>query len=346
MSNSQPDFKALIAKIAAGQTLSVTDAKTAFNTILSGDATPSQMGAFLMGLHLRGETVDELIGGVSVLREKATYITAPDNAVDVVGTGGDGHGTLNISTAAAFVTAGAGVPVAKHGNKAASSRSGTADVQAVLGINTECDFSLTQRAVHEAGIGFMVAYRHHGAMRHVGPTRVELGIRTIFNLLGVMSNPAAVKRQLIGVYDPNWMRPMAETLRELGSTHIWVMHGADGLDELSTTGPSQVVEMKNGEIREFEITPEQYGLAKVGLAALKGGTPEENAEALLALLQGTSGPYRDVTLLNAGAAIMIGGKCATVEEGIELAAQSIDDGAAFKAFETLKRISNEKVREG
>ncbi len=346
MSNSQPDFKALIAKIAAGQTLTVTDAKTAFNTILSGDATPSQMGAFLMGLHLRGETVDELIGGVSVLREKATYITAPDNAVDVVGTGGDGHGTLNISTAAAFVTAGAGVPVAKHGNKAASSRSGTADVQAVLGINTECDFSLTQRAVHEAGIGFMVAYRHHGAMRHVGPTRVELGIRTIFNLLGVMSNPAAVKRQLIGVYDPSWMRPMAETLRELGSTHIWVMHGADGLDELSTTGPSQVVEMKNGEIREFEITPEQYGLAKVELAALKGGTPEENAEALMALLQGASGPYRDVTLLNAGAAIMIGGKCATVEEGIKLAAQSIDDGAALTAFETLKRISNEKVQEG
>ncbi|MAL79686.1 MAG: anthranilate phosphoribosyltransferase [Sneathiella sp.] len=341
MSTVQPDFKALIAKIATGKTLSVEEAKIAFNIILSGDATPSQMGAFLMGLHLRGETVDELIGGVSVLREKATYITAPENAVDVVGTGGDGHGTLNISTAAAFVTAGAGVPVAKHGNKAASSRSGTADVQAVLGINTECDFALTERAVHEAGIGFMVAYRHHGAMRHVGPTRGELGIRTIFNLLGVMSNPAAVKRQLIGVYDPAWMRPMAETLRELGSSHIWVMHGADGLDELTTTGPSQVVEMKDGAISSFEITPEQYGFTRVSLDDIKGGTPQENAAALLAVLKGEAGPYRDITLLNAGAAIMIGGKCSRVEEGIDLARQSIDSGAALNAFETLKRISNE-----
>ena len=343
MNSVQPEFKVLIAKIASGKTLTVDEAKTAFNIILSGDATPAQMGAFLMGLHLRGETVEELVGGVSVLREKATYITAPENAVDVVGTGGDGHGTLNISTAAAFVTAGAGVPVAKHGNKAASSRSGTADVQAVLGINTECDFALTERAIREAGIGFMVAYRHHGAMRHVGPTRSELGIRTIFHLLGVMSNPAAVKRQLIGVYDPRWMRPMAKTLRELGSTHIWVMHGSDGLDELTTTGPSRVVELKNGEIAEFEVTPEQIGLKKVPIEALKGGTPERNAEALSALLNGTPGPYRDVALLNAGAAIMIGGKCDTVAEGIELARQSIDTGAALNAFETLKRISNETV---
>ncbi|WP_339634703.1 anthranilate phosphoribosyltransferase [uncultured Sneathiella sp.] len=343
MNSVQPEFKTLIAKIASGKTLTVDEAKTAFNIILSGDATPAQMGAFLMGLHLRGETVEELVGGVSVLREKATYITAPENAVDVVGTGGDGHGTLNISTAAAFVTAGAGVPVAKHGNKAASSRSGTADVQAVLGINTECDFALTERAIREAGIGFMVAYRHHGAMRHVGPTRSELGIRTIFNLLGVMSNPANVKRQLIGVYLPRWMRPMAETLRKLGSTHVWIMEGADGLDELTTTGPSNVVELKNGEITEFEVTPEQFGLKKVPIEALKGGTPERNAEALTALLNGDPGPYRDVALLNAGAAIMIGGKCDTVAEGIELARQSIDTGAALNAFETLKRISNETV---
>ncbi|MAZ03889.1 MAG: anthranilate phosphoribosyltransferase [Sneathiella sp.] len=343
MINVQPSFKALIATIASGKTLTVDEAKTAFNVILSGDATPAQMGAFLMGLHMRGETVDELIGGVTVLREKATYITAPENAVDVVGTGGDGHGTLNISTAAAFITAGAGVPVAKHGNKAASSRSGTADVQAVLGINTECDFSLTERAIYEAGIGFMVAYRHHGAMRHVGPTRSELGIRTIFNLLGVMSNPAAVKRQLIGVYLPRWMRPMAETLRELGSTHVWIMEGADGLDELTTTGPSRVVELKNNEITEFEITPEQFGIERVSIEALKGGTPEENAKALMALLNGAPGPYRDVALLNAGAAIMIGGKCDTVGEGIALARQSIDTGAALNAFEALKRISNETV---
>ncbi|WP_169545570.1 anthranilate phosphoribosyltransferase [Sneathiella aquimaris] len=334
------DFKGLLSQIGAGQSLSVDEAKLAFNTILSGDATPSQMGAFLMGLHLRGETVDELIGGVTVLREKANYITAPEGAVDVVGTGGDGHGTLNISTAAAFVTAGAGVPVAKHGNKAASSRSGTADVQAVLGINTECDLALTERAVHEAGIGFMVAYRHHGAMRHVGPTRVELGLRTIFNLLGVMSNPAAVKRQLTGVYDPRWMRPMAETLKELGSERVWIMHGADGLDELTTTGPSQVVELKDGAITEFEITPEEVGLPRVGLKDIKGGTPQENAKALLALLNGDKGPYRDVTLLNAGAAILIGEKCETLKEGIALAAQSIDSGAARHAFEEMKRITN------
>jgi len=343
MTDNMQNFKALVAKIAAGQTLSMEETRQAFNIILSGDATPSQMGAFLMGLHLRGETVDELVGAVSVMREKATYITAPDGAVDVVGTGGDGHGTLNISTAAAFITAGAGVPVAKHGNRAASSKSGTADVQAVLGINTECDFALTQRAVVEAGIGFMAAYRHHGAMRHVGPTRVELGIRTIFNLLGVMSNPAAVKRQLIGVYDPRWMRPMAETLRELGSEHIWVTYGSDGLDELTTTGPSEVVEMKDGEIREFTVTPEEAGLTKVTLDDLKGGTPQENAKALMALLNGETGPYRDVALLNAGAAILISGKSDDLLGGIERASEAIDSGRALTAFETLKSISNEAV---
>ncbi|MBL4739496.1 MAG: anthranilate phosphoribosyltransferase [Sneathiella sp.] len=334
------NFKALISTIAAGETLSTEEARFAFNTILSGDATPSQMGAFLMGLHLRGETTQELVGGVSVLREKASYIKAPEGAIDLVGTGGDGYGTQNISTAAAFVVAGAGVPVAKHGNKAASSKSGTADVQAVLGINTECDLALTEKALFEAGIGFMVAYRHHGAMRHVGPTRVELGIRTIFNLLGVMSNPAAVKRQLTGVYDPRWMIPMAETLRELGSEHVWIMHGSDGLDELTTTGPSFVAELKDGDIREFEITPEEMGLERVTLDALKGGTPEENARDLLALLKGAKGPYRDVALLNAGAAILIGGKCDTVREGIELAEKSIDSGKALHAMEELKRITN------
>ncbi|MBE7637555.1 anthranilate phosphoribosyltransferase [Sneathiella sp. P13V-1] len=340
---SVANFKNLIAKIASGGTLSEEEAKEAFNIILSGDATPSQMGAFLMGLHLRGETVDELVGGVSVLREKATYITAPEGAIDLVGTGGDGHGTYNISTAAAFVVAGAGVPVAKHGNKAASSKSGTADVQAELGINTECDLSLTQKAVHEANIGFMVAYRHHGAMRHVGPTRVELGIRTIFNLLGVMSNPAAVKRQLTGVYDPRWMIPMVETLKALGSEHVWIMHGSDGLDELTTTGPSLVAELKDGQIREFEITPEEVGLPRATLDELKGGTPAENAAALMALLKGEASPYRDVTLLNAGAALVVGGKCNSVKEGIDLAAQSIDSGKALAAMEKLKEITNLSV---
>ena len=337
------NFKALIGKISQGETLSQDESKEAFNIILSGDATPSQMGAFLMGLHLRGETTDELIGGVSVLREKASYITAPEGAIDLVGTGGDGFGTLNISTAAAFVVAGAGVPVAKHGNKAASSRSGTADVQAELGINTECDLSLTEKAIHEAGIGFMVAYRHHGAMRHVGPTRVELGIRTIFNLLGVMSNPAAVKRQLTGVYDPRWMRPMAETLKELGSEHVWIMHGTDGLDELTTTAPSLVVELKDGQISEFEITPEEVELPKAKMEDLIGGTPAQNAKALLALLNGEKGAYRDITLLNAAAGLVVGGKCSSVKEGIAIAADAIDSGKALKAMENLKRITNMAV---
>ncbi|OUR76999.1 anthranilate phosphoribosyltransferase [Alphaproteobacteria bacterium 46_93_T64] len=334
------NFKGLIAKIASGETLTQVEAKLAFSTILSGDATPSQMGAFLLGLHLRGETTDEMIGGVSVLREKAKYITAPEGAIDLVGTGGDGYGTLNISTAAAFVVAGAGVPVAKHGNKAASSKSGTADVQAELGINTECDLSLTEKAVHEAGIGFMVAYRHHGAMRHVGPTRVELGIRTIFNLLGVMSNPAAVKRQLTGVYDPRWMLPMAQTLQQLGSEHVWIMHGSDGLDELTTTGPSYVAELKDGKIREFEITPEEVGLPRATLADITGGTPAENAKALMALLKGEHSAYRDITLLNAGAGLVVGGKCDTVKDGIALAAEAIDNGKALHAMEELKRITN------
>lgn len=337
------NFKALIGKISQGETLSQDESKEAFNIILSGDATPSQMGAFLMGLHLRGETTDELIGGVSVLREKASYITAPEGAIDLVGTGGDGFGTLNISTAAAFVVAGAGVPVAKHGNKAASSRSGTADVQAELGINTECDLSLTEKAIHEAGIGFMVAYRHHGAMRHVGPTRVELGIRTIFNLLGVMSNPAAVKRQLTGVYDPRWMRPMAETLKELGSEHVWIMHGTDGLDELTTTAPSLIVELKDGQISEFEITPEEVGLPRAKIEDLIGGTPAQNAKALLALLNGEKGAYRDITLLNAAAGLVVGGKCSSVKDGIGMAADAIDSGKALQAMETLKRITNMAV---
>ncbi len=341
--NTINTFKSLIGKIAAGETLNQQQAKEAFNTILSGDATPSQMGAFLMGLHLRGETTDEMIGGVSVLRDKANYITAPEGAIDLVGTGGDGFGTLNISTAAAFVVAGAGVPVAKHGNKAASSRSGTADVQAELGINTECDLSLTEKAVHEAGIGFMVAYRHHGAMRHVGPTRVELGIRTIFNLLGVMSNPAAVKRQLTGVYDPRWMIPMAETLKELGSEHVWIMHGTDGLDELTTTAPSLVVELKDGKITEFEITPEDVGLERVSMDKLIGGTPAENAKALRALLEGEKSAYRDITLLNAAAGLIVGGKCTDLSAGMELAANAIDSGKALKAMEELKRITNMTV---
>ncbi|MDP7545909.1 MAG: anthranilate phosphoribosyltransferase, partial [Alphaproteobacteria bacterium] len=241
-----PDFRALVAIVADGSSLSVEQARTAFDVMMSGDATPSQMGAFLMALRVRGETVDEITGGVMTMREKMTPIAAPPEAMDIVGTGGDGKGTVNISTATAIVVAGCGVPVAKHGNRAASSKTGTTDVQGALGINVDADFSLLQTALDEAGLCFMAAPRHHGAMRNVGPTRVEMGTRTIFNILGPLSNPAGVKRQLIGVFDRRWMRPMAETLRALGSERIWVVHGADGTDEITTTGPTYVAALEDG----------------------------------------------------------------------------------------------------
>lgn len=339
-SNERPwDFKELLGIVSQGKSLTEAQAETAFDIIMSGDATPSQMGGFLMALRVRGETVAEITGAARIMRDKATKIKAPAGAIDVVGTGGDKSGTYNISTAAALVVAGAGVPVAKHGNRAASSKSGSADVLTELGIDLETDFANVERAVAEAGIGFMMAQRHHGAMRNVGPTRVELGTPTIFNILGPLSNPALVKRYLIGCFRPNFIDAMAETLGNLGAERAWVVHGADGLDELSTTGVNQVASLENGTVTRLEIGPDDVGLPTVGLDAIKGGTPEENAAALRAVLAGETGAYRDVVLFNAGAALMIAGEAATPGDGVALAAQSIDSGAAAKALEKMVAIT-------
>ena len=343
MAGDMPDFKELIAIVADGTPLNVDQARAAFDVMMSGDATPSQMGAFLMALRVRGESVAEITGGVMTMRERMTKIIAPPGAMDIVGTGGDGKHTLNISTATAIVVAGCGVPIAKHGNRAASSKTGTTDVQNTLGINVDADFSLLQAALDEAGLCFMAAPRHHGAMRNVGPTRVEMGTRTIFNILGPMSNPAGVKLQLIGVFAREWMRPMAETLRTLGSEKVWVVHGADGTDEITTTGPTYVVALEDGEITEFEVTPEQAGLPLATLEDLCGGEAEENAAALNALLQGAKGAYRDVVLFNAAAALMIAGKAADLPAGVAIAADAIDDGLALEKLHRIVEISNRTV---
>ena len=337
------DFRPLIAQIAGGDTLSVDQARQAFDIMMSGNATPAQMGGFLVGLALRGETVDEITGGVMTMRAKMTAIAAPDAAIDIVGTGGDGLGTFNVSTGAALVVAACGVPVAKHGNRAASSKTGTADVLSALGVNLDADFTLVQKALDEAGLCFMLAPRHHGAMRNVGPTRVELGTRTIFNILGPMSNPAGVKRQLIGVFADRWRVPMAQTLRELGSERVWVVHGSDGADELTTTGVSRIAALEDGEIREFELRPEEAGLQPVALEALKGGAPEENAAALKAMLQGEPGAFRDIVLYNAAAGLMIAGEEKTLTDGVARAAEAIDAGKAFAKLEALARITNEDI---
>ena len=343
MAEDKPDFKSLIAIVADGNALSVEQARGAFHIMMSGDATPSQMGAFLMALRVRGESVDEITGGVMVMRERMTTLNAPPGTMDIVGTGGDGKKTLNISTATTFVVAGCGVPIAKHGNRAASSESGTTDVQSALGINVDADFSLLQTALDEANLCFMAAQRHHGAMRNVGPTRVEMGTRTIFNILGPMSNPAGVKRQLIGVFAREWMMPMAETLRTLGSEKVWVVHGSDGTDEITSTGPTYVAALEDGEITEFEITPDQAGIPTATLADLRGGTIAENAAALTALLDGAPSAYRDVVLFNAAAALMIAGKAADFSDGVEMAARSIDDNHAAEKLAQLVEITNRDV---
>ncbi|MBT3535847.1 MAG: anthranilate phosphoribosyltransferase [Rhodospirillaceae bacterium] len=340
MADDKLDFKALIAIVADGQALNAEQARAAFDVMMSGDATPSQMGAFLMALRVRGESVAEITGGVMAMRQRMTTIMAPADAMDIVGTGGDGKGTLNISTATAFVVAGCGVPIAKHGNRAASSKSGTTDVQSALGINVDADFPILQQALDETGLCFMAAQRHHGAMRNIGPTRVEIGTRTIFNILGPMTNPAGVKRQLIGVFAREWMRPMAETLKTLGSERVWIVHGSDGSDEITTTGPTYVATLSDGEITEFEISPDQAGLPMATLADLQGGEAAENAAALTNLLEGGAGAYRDIVLFNAAAALMIAGKASDLPEGVAMATRSIDDGQAMEKLQQLVEITN------
>ena len=343
MGGSPNDLKGLIAKAASGQSLSRAEAETAFDIMMSGDATPSQMGGFLMALRVRGETVEEITGAATVMRAKMTTIERPEGAIDICGTGGDGSGTYNISTASQFVVAACGVPVAKHGNRAASSKSGASDVLEALGVNIEADMGVIERALAEVGTCFLMAQRHHSAMRHVGPTRVELGTRTLFNLLGPLSNPAKVRRQLIGVFAPEWIVPLAEVLRDLGHQRAWVVHGAGGLDEVSTLGPTQVAELKDGQVSTFEITPAEAGLETTTIDQLVGGDRADNAAKLKALLSGEAGPYRDIVVLNSAAALIVGGKAQNLTEGAGLAAAAIDSGAALKVLDALLSVTNEPV---
>ena len=333
-------FKPLIAKVAAGSQLSRADAAAAFDAILSGEVTPSQLGGFLMALRVRGETVEEITGAVTAMRAKMLPVVAPPDAIDVVGTGGDGSGSYNVSTLAALIVAACGVPVAKHGNRAASSKSGTADTLAALGVKIGVAPAVVERCIREAGIGFMLAPTHHAAMRHVGPTRAELGTRTIFNLLGPLANPAGVKRQLVGVFSAAWLLPMAEVLRNLGSERVWITHGADGLDEMSTTGTTKIVELKDGAIRAFEIAPEDVGLTRVDLAALKGGDAAYNAEALKAVLGGARNAYAEIAMLNAAGALVVAGKARELAEGVAMAGDALASGAAKRVLDRLVGVSN------
>jgi anthranilate phosphoribosyltransferase len=333
-------LKPYLAKVADGEPLGETDAEAAFEIIMSGDATPAQIGGFLMALRVRGESVDEITAAARIMRAKALAVRAPENAIDVVGTGGDASGTLNISTGTAIVVAGCGVPVAKHGNRALSSRAGAADVLTALGVNIDCDMALLERAIAEANIGFMMAPRHHSATRHVAGPRVELATRTVFNLLGPLSNPAGVKRLLVGVFAKEWVEPMAQVLGKLGAERAWVVHGADGLDELTTTGPSFVASLEGGKVSCFEVSPAEAGLPTAKPEDLKGGDGEYNAEAMRAMLGGAPGPYRDVVCYGAGAALLIAGRAANIAEGAKMAAESIDRGKARAALERMIEITN------
>ncbi|WP_210527456.1 anthranilate phosphoribosyltransferase [Rubellimicrobium arenae] len=331
-------LKPLIAT-AVERPLTRAEAERAFSILFEGDATPSQVGGFLMTLRTRGETVEEIAAAAAQMRARCHRVRAPEGAIDIVGTGGDGKGTLNISTATAFVVAGAGVPVAKHGNRNLSSKSGAADALTQLGINVMVGPATVELALQEAGIGFMMAPMHHPAMKHVMPSRAELGTRTIFNILGPLTNPAGVDRQLTGAYAPHLLRPMAETLGQLGSTRAWLVHGSDGTDELSIAGPSFVAELNHGEVTEHEVHPEDAGLSPHPFEAILGGSPEHNAGAFRALLDGAPGAYRDAVLLNAAAALVVAGHAASLREGVDLARDSLDSGAARRRVEILASVS-------
>jgi anthranilate phosphoribosyltransferase len=332
------DLKPTLGKLAGGETLSADEAESAFTVIMSGDATPAQIGALLMAMRLRGETVPEITGAVRAMRARMTAIEAPGDAIDVCGTGGDGAGTLNVSSAVTFVVASLGVPVAKHGNRALSSRTGGADVLAALGVNIDAPMERLPAILRETGAVFLFAPRHHPSMRHAAGPRVELGTRTIFNILGPLSNPARVKRQLTGVFSPEWTRPMAETLAALGHESAWLVHGL-GLDELTVAGENQVTALKAGAIHTFSVTPEDAGLTRTPVAAIKGGDAVFNADALLGVLRGVTGAYRDTVLLNSAAALIVAGRAADLRDGVDQATGAITSGAALNALETMRRVS-------
>ncbi|WP_101068111.1 anthranilate phosphoribosyltransferase [Roseovarius salinarum] len=334
-------LKPLIGAAADGP-LDRKEAETAFRILFEGEATPAQVGGFLMALRTRGETVAEYAAAAAVMRAKCHAVTAPAGAMDIVGTGGDGKGTLNISTGAALVVAGAGVPVAKHGNRNLSSRSGAADALGQLGINVMIGARHVEEALEKVGIAFMMAPMHHPAMAHVGPVRQELGTRTIFNILGPLTNPAGVKRQLTGAFAPDLLRPMAETLGALGSERAWLVHGSDGTDELTITGPSTVAALEeDGLVHDREVHPDEFGLPVHPFEEILGGTPEQNGRALRELLAGERSAYRDAVILNAGAALVVAGRAGDPREGAEMAAESIDTGAARGKAEALARITSE-----
>ncbi len=334
------DARVLLGSIAAGRPLSEEEIFDALDRMTAGEATPTQMGAFLMGLRVRGETVEELTGAARLLRARMVPVAAPEGAVDIVGTGGDGHKTYNVSTCAAFVAAGAGLTVAKHGNRSVSSLSGASDVLVALGVKIDLDPARIAAVMQETGVAFLWAPMHHPAMKAWAPIRAELGLRTLFNLMGPVCNPAGVTRQVVGVFAAEWVEPVAHVLRRLGATHAWVVHGRDGLDEVSTTGPTLVAELKDGAVTTFEVTPEQAGVPRAALADLMGGDAAANAAALRAVLAGARGAYRDIVLLNAGAALVVGGKATTLADGVRLAAGAIDDGRARAALDRLVAASN------
>ena len=329
-------LKPVLDRLAGGARLSATEAADAFATVMRGEATPAQTGALLMALRLRGETVDEVAGAVTAMRAKMTTVEAPPHAIDVCGTGGDGAHTLNVSTAVAFVVAGAGVPVAKHGNRAITSKSGAADVLAALGVPVDLKPDAAAAALNDTGFAFLFAPNFHPAMRHVGPVRGELGFRTLFNLLGPLANPASVRRQLIGAPTPEAAERIANVLALLGVDRAWVATGHGGLDEISPSGPSQIFAVEDGAVTPHTVAPEDAGLSTHPVEAIRGGDAAENAAALTALLEGQPGAYRDTVILNAAAALIVAGKAATLIDGARLAAQSIDTGAARAVLQAAR----------
>jgi anthranilate phosphoribosyltransferase len=338
------DIKQALHKISEGKYLTGEEMRSVMRLIMEGEATPAQTGAFLMGMRVKGESVGEIAAAVSIMREKMIPVEAPEDAVDIVGTGGDGVGTLNISTAASIVVAAAGVPVAKHGNRALSSKSGASQALEALGVKLDLTPAEISSCVKQAGIGFMFAPSHHPAMKYVGPARAELGVRTMFNLLGPQSNPASVRRYVLGVYSQDWVEPVAAALLANRAIKAWVIHGSDGLDELTVTGPSFVAQIADGDLRSFEVTPEEAGLPRYELKEILGGTPEENAEAIHTLFDGAPGAYRDIVLLNAAAALIVADKADDLKAGVAIARDAIDSGKAKDTLARLVAVSNGRAQ--
>lgn len=336
----EQELKAVIHKVSTGATLERNEMRTALDAMMSGTATAAQMGAFLMAMRVRGETIEEITGAAEFMRARMDAVEAPAGAIDIVGTGGDSHGTYNVSTCSALVAAGAGAKIAKHGNRSVSSKSGASDVLTALGVKLDVSHETIVRCIEEAGVGFLWAPMHHAAMKHWAPIRAELGIRTIFNVLGPICNPANVKRQIVGVYAAELVKPIANVLNNLGSDHVWVVHGHDGMDEMTTTGSTTIAELKGGKVNIFEITPADAGLLPAKMSDLIGGDAEVNAAAIRRVLDGNREPFRDIVTLNAGAALVVAGIAGTLREGVEAAVASIDSGAAKQVLAKLVETSN------